>query len=460
MPDPGKTGFLSTLTGYYKGAVHSISSTLTGGTSGNHNYISDSDTEETATTTTQYRTVVVYGTPLRDNKFVFVPEMNDFYSDSELNTLYHSADEYRNAVKKYGLIYKHVKFDNADTTTKLLNYAKDYIKNNYHGGIISFTITALDMRLAGDTGLQKYTIGRRVPVKYIDPETKEWTSKTLTVITAEYDLNNPEKNQYKVGIPDMTLNKVYGETSKSKSGGGGGGGGKPSDETDDETNTEVDELSDIQEVVGGIIDEGLWAHFTTGITDGFDLGEAVSNLKTPLEKNPTASKIYGFVADAFKSSSFGSTIGTIQSLASNFIKVDGKGIETRALSSDKSNTGVTNADSVNVVGTTTSKDIEATNNVNVAEKTTTKNMEATNKTKTKDLEATNKTTTKDLDVTNNVTVTEKTKTKDLEVTGTMTVGGKAIALAEDIPEVQELKTVEIVIDNIKYKLYGQKVSTQ
>lgn len=446
MPDPGKTSYQSGLTGLYQGVVHTVSSVLTGGTSGNHSYISESDTEEDATTTTQYRTVVVYGTPLRPNKFVFVPEMNDFYSDSELNTLYHSADEYRDAVKKYGLIYKHVKFDNADTTTKLLNYAKDYIKNNYHGGIISFTITALDMHLAGNTEAEKYTVGRRVPVIYVDPETKNRTSKTLTVITAEYDLNNPEKNQYKVGIPDVTLNKVYGESSTSKSGGGGGGGGKTSDETDDETNTEVDELSDTQEIMGGMLDETTWAYLTTNITENVDFGEVLANIPIPLENNPVASKIYGIATDVLKSGAIESANGTIASFASNFIKVAGKGIETKALSSEKSNTGVTNADSVNVVGTTTTKDLEASRNVTVTETTTTKNLTATNKTSTKDLEASN-----------NVTVTNKTKTKDLEVERNLTVGGKIVALAEDIPEVQELETVNVTINGTQYKLYGKQV---
>ena len=257
----------------------------------NHTYTTPQDTEENGDSEQTYTTMVVCGTPLRETKCLFVTEMNDFYTDQELNTLYHSADEYRNAILKYGYIYKSQKFENADTPVKLLEYATDWVKNNYHGGITSFSINALDMHNAGvDT--DKYLVGQRVMVCYPDPILGEETQQTLTIISAEYDLYSPDKNNYKIGIPDVAMKKVYGETS-SKSG-GGGGGGKTTDEND--TEVEVDEVEDtVDEAdrqITEIIQKMIYKNMKNG-DSGYDLGDS----QTPGQANPLGNYTYNLTAD-------------------------------------------------------------------------------------------------------------------------------------------------------------------
>ena len=322
-----------------------------------HFFTDPNDTEETDEEVQEYITQVITGTPFRDTKCMFVTEMNEVYSDEELNTIYHSADEYRNAVTKYGYIYKTQKFENADTVEKLYEYACDWIKNNYHGGIQNFTVTALDLHLMGND-VKKYVVGGRVPVMYRDPIIRQETEQVLTVITAEYDLNNPDKNQYKIGIPDVTLNKVYGETSKS--GGGGGGGGKASDETDGETQTELDDVGDSVEEDEDWIDSTKWAFFPTIKKNGdgsFDL----SNLIPPQLRDASAAAsdfVRGISAHAINTINFGASIGSFQtSVEAPYIRSSG-GVDTETLSANKSNTGRTNATSIDVVEGISTKTIK------------------------------------------------------------------------------------------------------
>ena len=169
---------------------------------------------------TRYVTKITYGTPFRETKYIMVDELLNYYTEAELNTDYHTADEYRNAVAKYGKIYKTQKFENADTAEKLFEYAKDWIKNNYHGSITSFDITALDLHAIGEEA-QPYMCGDRIQVYYPDSGTQ--AMQVLTCISAEYHLDNPDQFHYTIGVPDSTLNKVYGEDKKSTTGGGGGG---------------------------------------------------------------------------------------------------------------------------------------------------------------------------------------------------------------------------------------------
>ena len=418
-----------------------------------HEYTNPADTEETNVQRTGYTTRVVCGTPLRKTKCLFVPEMKDFYTDNELNTVYHSASEYKNAVKKYGLIYKSQKFENADTAQKLLNYAKDWIKNNYHGGITSFNITALDMHTLGvDT--DQYMMGQRVNVEYKDPVLGNDVSQTLTVISAEYDLYNPENNTFKIGIPDVALNKVYGETSKT--GSGGTGGSKPSDQTDNDTNTEVDTLNTMQDISTRSLMEIFWTTLYKATKNG-DSSYDWGTWTPPSQTDPTGDWVYALTPDILNSGSVKSILGEFStSLSSAYIRSTG-GVDADQMTANLSNFKdtlsetlkvakdafvgnpstasalVTNTDAqmkvekTAVIGEkTTTKDLEATNNATVSNKTTTKDLEATNnatvsnKTTTKDLEATNnatvsnKTTTKDMEATN------KTKTKDLEVTNKLT----------------------------------------
>ena len=275
---------------------------------------------------------VVYGTQLRPTKCVFVPEMPDFFTDEELNTVYHSKEEYMTAIEKYGLVYKNVKFGTADTTAKLLEYATDWIKNNYHGGITSFNISALDLHII-DPEFTKFLVGQRANVVYMDPYLRHETSQTLTVISAEYDLTNPENNNYKIGIPDVALNKVYGDDSKK--GGGGGGGDKSSDETDNETQTDLESLRDSSTEEFNKFRNVDWAYTyvatKNGLTD-FD----ITGLSTPNTRDPVSDYVYGLAADILKSSRIEGNSGHIESLAAGYLTATG-GLDANKLSCNNAN---------------------------------------------------------------------------------------------------------------------------
>lgn len=170
------------------------------------------------------KNVYVKNTKHGNSKYILVSDIVSEYSDSELNTGYHSKADYQNAVHNYGLIFTTQSFSNADTEDKLWSYAKDWIKNNYVGGISNFTISAFDMYHI-DSEKQPYFVGDRVRVIY--PNTNAHTSgstptieKTLTITAVQYDLHHPEKDTYEVGIPSSMLNKTYGVPKKTSSGGG------------------------------------------------------------------------------------------------------------------------------------------------------------------------------------------------------------------------------------------------
>lgn len=402
------------VTGLFNGIVNTIGNLLNGSSNTNENntnYTNEDDTAEDDTSTQKFITYIVYGKPLRETKFLFVPEMEDFCSDDELNTAYHSKSEYTEAVNKYGFIYKSQKFENADTAEKLLDYAIDWIKNNYHGGITSFSITALDMHLAGVTEMDIFVTGSRVEVQYPDPLTQKNASQILTVISSEYDLCNPENNQYKIGIPDVTLNKVYGETAKS---GGGGGGGKPSDEEDDDTNTEVNTLEGMEEELENIINQNFWAHMIDNISSD-DGSIPVLELLTPKEKNPTSTWSFAMAADALKTTVLQSASGNIKKLFTQYVDVDG-GVNAKQVTTDEVD----------------ATDVAVDNNASVKEKTK----------------------TKDLEVTNNATINEKTKTKNLEVTGTADI--KALKVdGKPISGGGISSTVKVTINGVNYTLQGK-----
>lgn len=165
-----------------------------------------------------------------NNNRILVPQIASLYSDDDLNRGYHAKSDYLNAVKDYGLIFRTQSFPNADTKEKLWSYAVDWIKENYVGGLTSFDITAIDMHHV-DGSVPKYLVGDRVQViypdmgLYADPGTPTIT-KTLTIMSVQYDLHNPEKNQYSIGVPSMLLGHEYGASSKKSSSGSGGGSGR------------------------------------------------------------------------------------------------------------------------------------------------------------------------------------------------------------------------------------------
>ena len=172
------------------------------------------------------------------NDRILVPQIVSQFSDSELNSGYHTKSDYQNAVNKYGIIYKVQKFENADTKEKLWTYCLDWIKNNYVGSVISYTLTAIDMHHLNGY-VQKYLVGDRITLVYPDPDRMvndpgATIEKNVTVISITYNLHNPEKNQYTVGTPNNLIQKKYGSANSSKGSSGGGG----HDNNDDEKRLE------------------------------------------------------------------------------------------------------------------------------------------------------------------------------------------------------------------------------
>jgi len=158
--------------------------------------------------------------------YIMVPELLDVYSDSELNSQYHKKSDYAEAVNKFGRIWKIVDFENANTPEKLFKYAADWIKNNYMPEIVQWSVSALDLRFVNGQAQPLY-VGDRVNVRH--PEVTHQFDG-MTIITAEYDLYNPDKNKYTIGIPNQEINSAYGvkekadKSSGKKSGKSGGGG--------------------------------------------------------------------------------------------------------------------------------------------------------------------------------------------------------------------------------------------
>ena len=171
------------------------------------------------------------------NKRILVPDIVSQFTDSELNSRYHSKNDYLNAVNQYGIIYKTQSFQNADTQEKLWSYAINWIRDNYVGGITSFDITALDLHHI-DGQIPKYIVGDRVTVIYPDKSPQQDfnssnVTKTLTVTSIQYNLYSPQNNSYSIGIPNSILSKSYGSKSTGKSGSVSGGGGKKKGDDDD-----------------------------------------------------------------------------------------------------------------------------------------------------------------------------------------------------------------------------------
>lgn len=171
-----------------------------------------------------------------DNNRILVPQIVGEFPDSELNKGYHSKSDYLNAKNQYGVIFKTQNFSNADTQEKLWSYAIDWIRENYMGGINSFDISAMDLYHMG-LSADYFLAGDRVHVVYPDPTNISGgeIQKTLTILSAQYNLYNPEKNAYKVGIPNSQLNRTYGKASNKKGGSSsnsasGGIGGYNNDE--------------------------------------------------------------------------------------------------------------------------------------------------------------------------------------------------------------------------------------
>lgn len=157
----------------------------------------------------------------RTTKTIKIPELLEFCSDAELTRGYHNKEEYRNAIKQYGIIYKTQSFSNAKTQNVLWDYAIDWMKNNYVGGIRNFTVSALDFHHI-DRSKQKYMSGDQVTVIFPDATGSDGShasrvTKTMTILSAQYKMYTPDKNSYTIGVPNDLLQKDYGTKNKKNS---------------------------------------------------------------------------------------------------------------------------------------------------------------------------------------------------------------------------------------------------
>lgn len=166
-----------------------------------------------------------------DNNRILVPQIQYVFSDEELDTGYVNKSIFQKAIDQYGIIYKVQNFSNADTQEKLWNYACDWIRHNYVGGITNYDLTAVDMHHLNGV-VQKYLVGDYIPLM-LPPDLTELdeyspgysTTIYRTILSVKYNLHNPEKNSYTAGIASDILNLEYGVSSSSKSKGGKGGAG-------------------------------------------------------------------------------------------------------------------------------------------------------------------------------------------------------------------------------------------
>ena len=153
---------------------------------------------------------------LLDQKRILVPQVVDYYSGhpEKLNFGYHTTNDYATAVQKYGIIYKTQKFENADTKAKLLEYAMDWIRNNYCGGVVGFTVSAVDLHHLG-LDVRKYMVGDRIRLTYPDIDSRAngvtpMVTKDATIVSISYNLHNPERNSYTIGTPNNVITRTYG----------------------------------------------------------------------------------------------------------------------------------------------------------------------------------------------------------------------------------------------------------
>ena len=149
-----------------------------------------------------------------NNKRILVPTIVHCFSEQDLSWGYHTPNDYATAVQKYGIIYKTQKFENADTKEKLWNYAVDWIRTNYVGGIVSFSLTAVDLHHL-DEEIPKYLAGDQVRLRYPDIDNRvngvtPKVTRTLTMVSVTYNPHNPESNSYSLGTPNNILTKTYG----------------------------------------------------------------------------------------------------------------------------------------------------------------------------------------------------------------------------------------------------------
>ena len=194
-----------------------------------------------------YSTDGYLGTVTCNGKWLSAPMVYDYYGEEELRGVYRRPIDFRDGITKYGWIYKTVSFPNASTKKELFEQACRWFKNNYQPYVENYTIKALDMRIIGETG-RPLLCGDIVRFDYsVDPVADEQSTKKAlyTIISAEYDLYNPENNQYRIGIPANTLTKLYSVSGSGNSATGSGGYSNQDDTKPTVTGTYSDWIGDL-----------------------------------------------------------------------------------------------------------------------------------------------------------------------------------------------------------------------
>lgn len=163
-----------------------------------------------------------YRTDIHTGNYLTVPQITQLYSSAQLDSGYHNAEDYAAAIDNYGLIFKPVNFDEAHTQQKLLELAAEWIKDNYQGGVTSFSVKAVDMYLLGED-TDKLLLGDRVKLIFPvgeasnDDSFSTYTTSIIRTCTGfTFPLYNPENSQFTFGIPANALSKTYGENSKKQ----------------------------------------------------------------------------------------------------------------------------------------------------------------------------------------------------------------------------------------------------
>lgn len=160
------------------------------------------------------------------------------YTDSELESGYHKAEDYRTAINQYGMVFKTMEFEEAHSQEELFKRTTEWIKENYQGGVTTFSVKAIDLHLIGENP-DKILLGDRVKIRYpvgTNSTVASIEERTLTCTSVSMDLFNPDNNSYTFGIPANMLGKAYGDESnkkkKSSSPSNNSGGDNEPEETD------------------------------------------------------------------------------------------------------------------------------------------------------------------------------------------------------------------------------------
>lgn len=162
-----------------------------------------------------------------NKKYMPVDMVYKLYTDQQLNDEFHNKDDYRDAEKLYGIVYKTLTYEDGDTKEKLWNKCAEWIKTGYYGAVSTFDIKAVDTHMV-NTELPKILLGECVDVYYRIMENGSLVNKYRKLIckSAKYDLLNPENGNYTFGIPTDLLKISKSQKENEKTSGTSGSGKK------------------------------------------------------------------------------------------------------------------------------------------------------------------------------------------------------------------------------------------